>query len=165
ELNGRWLVFLPTLSLSANYDIGRESIRSPDGTSWTVTFNASWPIFDFSRYGQLDTARAEEQIATLELDAAAREARFDHANAVRDLEVARARVAVAEQALEVASETRELIATQYGAGDTTSLELTEADEALFTAQVALNLAQLQRDIAIVELLYVSGQLDDRVSTW
>ena len=160
---GQWLTFLPTLSLAAQYNIGPESIRAPDGTYWFVTFSAVWNIFDFTRYGSVNVARASRDAAALELEEAERALPIELSVAERRIETAESRTELTEDAVEAAQQTRDLEAERYTAGDATVLELTTADVDLFNAQISHNLARLERALAIVEMAYLVGELED--DTW
>ena len=153
------LSLLPSLGLTARYDIGPESVRAPDGTSWVVTMSATWLIFDYGRYGRIAEAEARRDQSIAADAALRREVSLEVARAARRLEVSEARADLAERAAEVAAETRELVLEQYRAHDITALEMMEADEALSSAQVSLNLARLEVQLARIELLYLTGTLD------
>jgi outer membrane protein TolC len=157
---GQWLSFLPVLSVAGQYNIGPESLRAPDGTYWFISLTASWDLFDYRRYGRLDAARTAESAAELRRDEALRQLDTDLTTGRRRLDTAEARLVLAEEAERVAVETRDLEAERYSGGDITVLDLVTADVALFRAQVASNLARLERDLALVQLAYLQGRLED-----
>ena len=153
------LSFLPNLDLTARYDVGPESIRAPDGTSWVVTISATWLIFEYARYGRIAEAEARRDQSIVADAALRREIALELTRAERSRENAAARARLAEQATDVAAETRALVLEQYQAHDVTSLEMVEADEALFVARITFNLARLDVQLARLELLYLTGTLD------
>lgn len=156
-----WLTFLPSLTITGQYDFGRESIRAPDGTFWTISLTATWLLFDYGRYGRLDASQASIERLQVEREQALRQLAVDRATYQRRLEAAEARVTLTTEAAAVADEARTLVLEQYQEGEVTTLELTEADDALFRARVDHNLARLQRELARLEMAYTLGALDDR----
>ena len=158
SLLGERLTFLPTLSITGRYTLREGDVRSPSGLTGTVSLNASWTIFDFSRYGRIDSAEVRRDRLELQRDEAVRREEMSLASAARNLESARRRITIAEEALEVARQTQALVGERFAAGDVTSLEMTQADEAVFSAEIDRNIAQLQADLAALELEYLQGRL-------
>ncbi|TVQ97243.1 MAG: TolC family protein [Deltaproteobacteria bacterium] len=152
--------FLPTLSLAGTYHFGPSSVRAPDGRYWTVTLAATWRVFDFARYGRLQEARAERDIAGLRTEQAERERDRDLRAADRRIAETAARLELREEALLAAMESRELVASRFELGEATALELTQADSALFAARTRLNLAVLERARAELEAAWLRGALQD-----
>lgn len=160
RLLGRWLDFLPIVRLQASYDFGRPSIRAPDGTFWSISLNATWIIFDYTRYGQLDRARVEVERSELVRSEQLRTLDRDQRTALRTVEQAEAEIASLEAAVATALESRDLILILYQAGDATALELTEADTAVLRARIRLNQARLELERAWLELDWLEGRLSD-----
>lgn len=154
------LAFAPVLSVAGQYTIGAESLRAPDGTSWFLSFTATWDIFDFARYGRIDAARIDVAAAELRLDQAERLRRTELTTAQRRVTVARERLAISEQAAAQAEQTRALEAARFDGGDLTILDLVSADAEVFRTRVARNRAALELALARIELAYLSGALQD-----
>ncbi len=154
------LTFLPVLSLSAQYTVGAQSLRSPDGRSWFATFNASWDLFDYARYGRLAAARVALSDAELRVSQAERSRRSELEMAQRSVEVARAQLQLSDAGARVAQQTRALEAERFSGGDLTVLELVAADSDVFRAEVTRNRAALTLATAQVELAFLRGQLED-----
>lgn len=161
-VTGHWLSFLPNLSLVGRVDFGPETVRAPTGTTWTVSLTASWLLFDYGRYGDLEGAQLERESLEASRTLTIREIELDVSAAQRRLEVSEARLELSAEGALVATQTRELTQEQFELGTVTALEMMEADEALFEAQTSLNLARLERDLAELELAYVVGALEGPV---
>lgn len=159
-LRAQRMAFLPVLSVAGQYTIGQETLRAPDGTSWFLSFTATWDLFDYARYGRLDRARTGEAEAQTQLALAERERSTELATAERRVETARQRLVLAERSVTLAQETRRLESERFDGGDLTVLDLISADDELFRSQVRRNTAALELALARVELAYLSGALED-----
>lgn len=159
-VRAQWLSFLPVLGFAGQYSVGAESLRAPDGTSWFVSFTANWDLFDYGRYGRLSGARTDAAESELLLRQAERERRAALESATRRVRVADERLALAEQASELAAETQRLEAERFDGGDLTVLDLVSADTELFRSQINRNRLALERSLAQIELAYLQGALED-----
>lgn len=160
RVRGEQLAFLPSLALTGQYNVGRSSLRAPDGTFWQLTLSANWVIFDFARYGRLDERRAQRDRVALERAERERDIARAMRGAERRVIQAGRRLEVAEEAVEVAGEAQELVQVRFELGETTAFEVVEADNALFRAQTQRNLAQLELSLARLELARERGALQD-----
>jgi outer membrane protein TolC len=159
-VRAQWLSFLPVLGLAGQYTIGAESLRAPDGTSWFVSFTATWDVFDYGRYGRLAGARVDSAEADALLRQLERERRRALDGASRRVRVSAELLALADEASALAAETRRLEADRFSGGDLTILDLVSADIELFRSQINRNRFALERALAQIELAYLEGALED-----
>jgi outer membrane protein TolC len=152
--------WLPTLNLVGQYNFQRASLRAPNGTFWTISLNLNWVFLDFTRRGRREVAQTQVQTAEIQADRLARSNEFQRAQAHRTLESTEIQVQTAAQQIEAAEIAQNLVRERFSAGEVTVLEMTQADTAVFTARIAHHLAQLNRDLAQLDLLFFSGALDD-----
>jgi outer membrane protein TolC len=148
------------LGLAGQYTIGAESLRAPDGTSWFVSFTATWDVFDYGRYGRLAGARVDSAEADALLRQLERERRRALDGASRRVRVSAELLALADEASALAAETRRLEADRFSGGDLTILDLVSADIELFRSQINRNRFALERALAQIELAYLEGALED-----
>ena len=152
------LSFLPSISLGASWDKGPSSFRSPDGTSWAVTFNLSWTLFDGGlTVGKVmeGVSQAAEAVLETEKTTKAQKAlvhaawlRFNLALENRD---------TAAERLDVARETRSMAEERYAAGLATGLEVEDALDACASAAMGLAGEEMNLTLAWLDYLVASGQ--------
>ncbi|MDB4941886.1 MAG: Heavy metal efflux outer membrane protein CzcC family [Labilithrix sp.] len=149
------LGFLPTIGAQSNFstttaDLGNSAQRS----SWSITAVLSVPIWDGgARYGALRSARALRDEAGFSLEAQRRNATIEIAQARRSVTVAESALDVARQTRELAARVDQLTQTAYRAGQGTSLELVTAAAALRSAEVSLALREFDVVSARLDALF------------
>lgn len=160
ELNKKsvWAQFLPTIDLGANANFGPpRAFSNPDGFGWALTLSASWLLYDGgARYGQLQQLEGQLQETSLEYQRELREARAGMRRALRAWQTATAGVDVARQQVESAGQAYESASARFENGLITSIDLADASERLFQAEVSLNQRVLDARIAAAEYRYLSG---------
>jgi len=105
-----------------------------------VQGNLEVPIWDGgTRYGNLRSMRAAEDIAAQQLEALKRQAIIQVEQAQRQLGVAEASDKVASEQRDLAAQNDTMTQTAYAAGQGTSLELVTASEAHRQAEINLAL--------------------------
>jgi outer membrane protein len=152
ELHARSFAWRWAPSLSAfgnarrfNYDNFRA-----DRYSWAVGVQLDWALFDGgNRDAQRRLADAQAAEAQAQAAVVADNIRDDMANASGLLQTKRHAVAAATRSVELATETIELVRTQYEAGTVTQVDLLQAQDGLVSAQLAL--VQARFDVAIADL--------------
>ncbi|NUN12526.1 MAG: TolC family protein [Myxococcales bacterium] len=159
SIDGQWLDFIPILSMVGRAEFGEESLRAPDGVSWTVSFQATWSLYEPSRYGRLDLLASEARALDLEADSRVQTMEYGITKATRAVQTAIGKVTLAEESLALAEEVQNQVRERFRQGVTTALEVTDADVATFRARVGLNVVQLQVDLARIELAWATGALD------
>ena len=157
--SARW-AFAPTVALTGRYDIGRESLRAPDGRSWTLAMTFSWVLYDPARYARIDAAESVISVASLEARRLERELIEARQAATRQLRQSETRVELTERAVEVAESAHRLMRDRFELGEATLLEMTEADAARVSALLDATLARFDREQARIDLLLLDGAFDD-----
>jgi outer membrane protein TolC len=153
-----WFALIPTLSLSASYEQGPESFRSPDGDTWMVTFNLSWTLFDGGyTAGQILESTSQAAETLLELEQADKQVKAEVREAWLRFELAITNRDTAVKAYEVADETWKMVDEKYGAGLATGLEVQAALDDLAGAEMALLGEEMNLQLAWMEYLRASGQ--------
>ncbi len=148
----------PTLSLLADYQVA--SPESPfQFTRWSATAAIRLPILDGGRIG----AKIREAIGTCHqataardelCDTVAQEVRTTHArllSAITQVEVARKRVELADQALDISN-------VRYAAGVATTTEVMDSEAALTRARQGLTRALTEQAIADAGLRLAMGAI-------
>ncbi len=157
-----WWSLFPQLSLSANGIFGPQTISNPDGFFWSVSLNASWLIYDGgARYARLD--ELDEQVRELEASrrVAILEALDEVGQVRREWETSSSRVQVAQRQVDVAERALVLARRRFEAGVATSLEVRDASQDLFNAELDLNAATLALAAAKARARYLLEALEMR----
>lgn len=140
NLRNVWYSFLPTLSLSSALSATSPVSAGFPNPLWNVQGNLEVPIWDGgTRYGNLRSMRAAEDIAAQQLEALKRQAIIQVEQAQRQLVVAEASDKVAIEQRDLAAQNDTMTQTAYAAGQGTSLELVTASEAHRQAEINLAL--------------------------
>jgi outer membrane protein TolC len=125
--------------------------------SWSAGLSLSWNIFDG---GGREAERREAGARIVEAEAAregaVNRARDEVRRARLDLESARANRAKAEEEVRLAAENQRLVEVAFKAGAASSLEATDANAGLTTAEIALVNEGLAADLAALRLLRAAG---------
>lgn len=140
--------------LSASFGANASTVPFPTGdkTGWRATADLAWTLYDGGfRYGKRDQARAQLVAANAGLEAQRVEIRQQVQDAVRDIAVAQERLRLAVQQKEFAAEAAATAKRSFGAGLATSLDVLDANDRLYQADVALAEARARLGIALVSL--------------
>lgn len=152
-----WWGLLPTIDLSADYRMGPTSLSSPDGRSWSISLGATWLLYDGgARYARAAAIDAEAREARLNLSQTKRELGAETRRALRDWQTAHKAILVATEKRDVAQQTYDMVLARYNSGLTTSIEVTQASEDLFLAELSLSAAELAADLAESQYRFVVG---------
>jgi multidrug efflux system outer membrane protein len=139
--------FAPTVNAQSAVATLTENTSALPSTTWNVQAVLSVPIWDGgARYGFLRDARAQEDIASMNLEATRRNATVQVTQAQRGVSVAEDSRRVAARARDLAAELDHMTRRAYQEGRGTSLELIIAAQALRTAEIQLAI----RDFALVD---------------
>jgi outer membrane protein TolC len=157
---------LPRLSAFGRYDWNDRSAPFHGERSWTVGVMASWTLFSgFSEIGDVRGARARAAAARAMAEAAEGQAALEVSSRESDVTVALARLTIAEQAVDQATEAHRLVSRQYVGGlagitellgaqateTQTRLGLAQARVTLITALAARQLARGSDPAALTAL--------------
>ena len=152
----RWWSLAPRFDLRGDGRYGPPSFTTPDGVTWSITFAATWLLYDGgARYARIRAA--ESRVREAELRQTQRE-RFAKAGVVDSLQrwqTAFEGITVAQQQTEVARQAYEMTVARFESGLATSIEVTEAADQMFRAESALSAARLNADVAAASYSYLS----------
>jgi outer membrane protein TolC len=152
------LRFLPQLSGSASVFASDMPYPTGKKDGWRLTLDASWPLFDG---GFRSSKRAEAEAQTEGARAAAGANRLaiaqEVADARRDVEVAGERLRLAEQQRTFASEAAASAKRTFEAGVAGSLDVLDANDRLYAAEVGLADARGRLGIAHAALAKAVGR--------
>ncbi len=127
------------------------------GSSWMMGLNVQWDLFDgMASEGKIQEAKALELEAIYAYEAARDGSLVEVRKSLRELKTAKARIAVARQALDEAKVSLDYISTQFRSGMAMTFELLMREGAFTYAKLRLNQAQYDYCIAKSELAYYAG---------
>ncbi len=156
-----WFSLLPTLSLTASYDQGPESFRSPEGINWMVSFNMTWSIFDGGyTAGKIMQSSSQSAEALLELAQSEKEVKSEVRSTWLLFRLGLANRDTAAKQVEVASAAWEMAEERYRAGVATGLEVDDALDALARAEMGLLGQEMNLQLAWLAYLRASGQFGE-----
>jgi multidrug efflux system outer membrane protein len=139
HLKGVDYTYLPTVD--ANSTLGVQDPRfavNNRTTSWTIGALLTWNIYDGGLRGGLRTAaKAEVEAARADLDESKRNAKLQVAQALRNVQVAEANLAVSAKTREIDSETARLSKISFLNGSGTSFDLVTTESLLRVAEADL----------------------------
>ncbi|MGH7438577.1 MAG: TolC family protein [Polyangiaceae bacterium] len=153
NLRNVYFTFVPTLNIQSTISATSSATAFNPNPQWNIQGILSIPIWDGgARYGNLRNARAAEDIAAQQLEAARRQAVIQVQQAQRGLIVAEDTAKVAREQRDLAADNDRLTQTAYSAGQGTSLELVTASEA--HRQAELNLALQEFGVVKARILAI-----------
>jgi len=160
---------LPSLTLEGNYGIeanafklhstqaAEPSLGPLPNLGYSFTVNLSIPIFDWgSARSKVRQAQTRERQAGLELTQAQREIASSLYSLYNEGIAARAAVDLARGSADLASESLRLINLRYQAGESSVLEVVDAQNTVVEARNAYDEAQLRYRVAITGLQALTG---------
>ncbi|MCX5730686.1 MAG: TolC family protein [Deltaproteobacteria bacterium] len=107
-----------------------------DKQGWRVSVDLTWTLYDGGfRYGKADQASAQASEARAAETGTRLQILQEVQNSARDVEVARQRLALAQQEKDTASEAAASARRGFGEGVTSSLDVLSANEMLFFSEV------------------------------
>jgi len=148
---------LPRVNGFLRTDLHSDNVFS-GGSSWTMGVNVQWDIFDgMASEGRIREAKAMELEAMYSYEAAKNGSLAEIRKAAREMKTAKARIAVAQQALEEARTSLDYISSQFRTGMAMTFELLMREGAYTYAKLRLNQARHDYCIARSELEYYKGK--------
>lgn len=150
---------LPTIGLTANYEIDGSSLVTGDGTNWTVMGVLKWNLFS----GYEDTARVSEARAeSNRIKEMKREMesgiRLEALSARFELKAARERVYVAKESVRQTEESFRIVNNRYAEGMATIVDLFETGSAQKKAKMSLSQAVYDYKVGEARLKLALGIL-------
>jgi len=148
---------LPRVNGFLRTDLHSDNVFS-GGSSWAMGVNVQWDIFDgMASEGRIQEAKAQEREAMYSYEAAKSGSLAEIRKSLRELKTAKARIAVAQQALEESRVSLDYIGTQFKTGMAMTFELLMREGAFTYAKLRLNQARHDYCVAKSELDYYSGK--------
>ena len=140
--------YLPRLNSFARYDwYAADGIFAGD-KSWTVGVMAVWtPFAGASEIGDMQAAKGREATARARAEAAEHNAMVEMARHQTEVEVALARLAIAERAVEQSRDAHRIVSRKYEGGLATVVELLDAQATETSTELGLSHAQYQVIVA------------------
>ncbi|HEY2385287.1 MAG TPA: TolC family protein [Terriglobia bacterium] len=161
--------FLPTFFVDAHYGIeanafalhsavAADTLKGPlPNLGYFVEAHLDIPVFDWgTRRSKVRQAEAHEELARTQLTQTQRQSVANLYAFYNEAMAAREAVDGLRQAAELASESLRLVELRYGAGESTALEVVDAQKTLVDARNAYDDAQTRYRIALAELQTVTG---------
>jgi adhesin transport system outer membrane protein len=143
----------------ANYEEDFDGVEG-ERTDVTVGVRLRWDLFDgFAREARIDRSAARYSAEVERLTQARRKVREEVELAFNELETARRRVALLENAVSIASEVFEARKRLRQAGRESAVNVLDAETELFAAQIKSVAAAFDARIATYRLLAAVGRLD------
>jgi outer membrane protein TolC len=149
--SARWR-WAPQLSASGSVFAADVPYPTGEKDGWRVTVDLAWPLYDGGyRYGK--ARQAEAALSGAEAARALERLQVGEQvqNAVRDVAVARERVRLGERQQEAAAEAAASARRSFAAGVAGSIEVIDANDRLFQAEVGLADARARLGRALVAL--------------
>lgn len=159
QLDSAWWRLAP--QVAGNFSAFASTVAFPTGekTGWTASAVLTWPLYD----GGLSSGkRAQAQAQIIETEAALQAQRLevgrDVRDAARDLDVARERLQLAQKQKSLAEEAAASARRLFGAGLASSLDVLDANDRLYQADVGLADAKARVGTARAALDRATGGL-------
>jgi len=158
QVRSAWWRHAPQLSASVTGFASDVPFPSGDRSGWKATAELSWTQYDGGfRYGKLRQAEAGLEASRASFRARQVEIEREVRDALRDVAVARERLRLAEQQKALADQAASTAHRSVKAGLTGSLELLDADERAYQADVGLADARARLGIARAALERATGK--------
>jgi len=160
QVRSAWARLAPQLSASASGTVQDVPLPTQETYGWRAVLELSWTLYDGGfRYGK----RREADAALARARAAAEAQRLavhqEVADGVRDLEVARERLRLAEKQRGLAADAAGTARRSFDAGVVSSLDVIDANDRLYLAEVGLAEARARLAAARIAIARALGEDD------
>jgi outer membrane protein TolC len=157
-----WSRYLPNLQAFATYQRANQRGLNQKYDSWVYGLQAQWTILDgLRRESDIREASARVAEAQARSEGAAVRARTEVAQALLDLDSARANALKAKEQRDLAAENLRLVDVAYRAGTATAVEQADATAQLRTAEIGYTNENLNAQLAALNVLNVTGAFNPR----
>ncbi len=158
QVKSAWARLAPELSASASYFASDVAYPTGEKDGWRVTLDVAWPIYDGGlRYGKRRQAEAQLSAARAGEEAQRLTVVQEVADASRDVGVAAERLRLAESQRRLAADAAASARRSFDAGVASSLDVIDANDRLYFADVRLADARAQLAQAAVALDRAAGR--------
>lgn len=151
--------FWPQLHASGSVFASDEPYPTGDKTGWRVGVDLTLPLYDGGlRYGKRDEANAVVRAASLEAAQRRVVVQQEIADAEREVQVAKERLRLAETRARLARDAAASAERSFAVGVASSLDVLDANDQLFQAEVALAAERAHQAQTRIELKRAHGAL-------
>jgi outer membrane protein TolC len=158
SVKSAWARLAPTLSASASAFAADVPYPTGQKEGWRVSVDLTWSLYDGGfRYGKRREAEAALAGAHAADEAQRLSVTQEAVDAGRDLEVARERFRLAESERGLASDTAASAKRSFDAGIASSLDVIDANDRLFQADIGLATARANLASSRVALTFALGR--------
>ena len=152
-----WWRFAPTVGMFSSFRHSNVSGLVGRNFQWAVGLSANVTLYDAGlRYADLRSADARIRAALLNLQRAEDGVRRDIRMAKLQIDAARLRVDRGDESLRLAQEQVKVSRAMLNAGTGTAIEVNEAYDRVADAELAIIRANLDRDLAVLQLQRATG---------
>ena len=157
-----WAAMLPSVGLDYFYgiDANQLAVRDRNGfrnLGYSATATLQLPIWNWgSSYSKVKQADLRRQQAHVELSAAQRQLLANLRSSYEEAEIARAELESLGQSAELASDSLRLTTLRYQAGESTVLEVVDAQNTWTQARNAFDDGQIRFRVALAHLQTLTG---------
>lgn len=159
QVSSAWWRLAPTVS--ASFAVVGSNVNYVTGLNygWKASVDLTWALYDGGfRYGKRQQAEAQRATARAALEQSQLQVRQEVLDARRDLEVASQRLALAKQQKALAEEAEKTADRSFEAGLISSLDVLDANDKLYLAEVGLADARAKVGMATAALAKATGSL-------
>jgi outer membrane protein TolC len=158
--DAQWYSLIPQLDLGTSARFGPPTVANPDGYIWSVSLSLTWALYDGgARYARAESIRAQQREVELVRAQSVRQGAVEIARAERDWQAAQAQIQLADEQLALAQQSLELARQRFEQGVASSLEINDANGALFNAEITRNRGVLRAKLAAVRVRYLTEAID------
>ncbi|MCP4602949.1 MAG: TolC family protein [Proteobacteria bacterium] len=160
QLDASWMQFLPTLNAAwqlTHQFTSPSSFGSQDRSRWNALLTLTVPIYNQSRYADLDDKRATLRKSMIQVEEAeknagleVRKARRNYQTTLKQLETSKEQAALSREALLLAE-------AAYENGTGSSLDVTDASRSSRQDEVTLAIKRFEIQLALLKLLRAMGE--------
>lgn len=159
QVSSAWWRLAPTVS--ASFSVVGSNVNYVTGLNygWKASVDLTWALYDGGfRYGKRMQAEAQRATARAALEQTQLQVRQEVIDARRDLDVAAQRLALAKQQKALAEEAEKTADRSFEAGLISSLDVLDANDKLYLAEVGLADARAKVGMATAALAKATGSL-------
>jgi outer membrane protein TolC len=157
-----WSRYFPNIQAFATYQAANQVGLNGKHDAWIYGLQAQWTLLDGFRR-ESDVRESKARVAEAEAHALGAEvrARTEVAQALLDLDSARANARKAKEQLDLAAENLRLVDVAYRAGTATAVEQADATAQLRTAEIGATQENLNVQLASLSVLNATGAFNPR----
>ncbi len=162
QVKAAWGAILPAVSVDYFYgvDANQFAVRAPTGVKnlgYAATATLQLPVWNWgSSYSKVKQAGLKREQAHVELSAAQRQLLANLRSFYEEAETSRKELETLSQTAELAAESVRLTTLRYQAGESTALEVVDAQNTLTQARNAFDDGQIRFQVALANLQTLTG---------